>query len=44
MAFPVMRCSRILGLTANGKDFSLSLEMTIRGKAVFSYVAILHDH
>ena len=32
MAFPVIRCSRILGLTANGKDFSLSLEMTIWGK------------
>lgn len=30
--------SRILGLTANGKDFSLSLEMTIWGKAVFSFL------
>ena len=35
MAFPVIRCSRILGLTANGKDFSLSLEMTIWGKWYF---------
>ena len=35
--------SRILGLTANEKDFSLSLEMTIWGNAVFSYVTLLHD-
>ena len=32
MAFPVIRYPRILGLTANGKDFSLSLEMTIWGE------------
>ena len=32
MAFPVIRYPRILGLIANGKDFSLSLEMTIWGE------------
>ena len=38
MAFPVIRYPRILGLIANGKDFSLSLEMTIWGKkAVFLF-------
>ncbi len=43
MEYGVSRCPRILGLTANEKDFSLSLEMTIRGKEVFSYTALLHD-
>ena len=38
MAFPVIRSSRILGLTANEKDFSLSLKMKIWGKAVFSFL------
>ena len=38
------RYPHIFCLTANEKDFSLSLEMTIRGKEVFSYTAILHDH
>lgn len=34
--------SRILGLTANGKDLSLSLEMMIRGKEIFSFLIPSH--
>ena len=44
MAFPVIRCSRILGLTANGKDFSLSLEMTIWGKRYSPFSSLVPSH
>ena len=30
-------------LTANEKDFSLALEMTVRGKAVFSHRFLSHE-
>mgnify|MGYP004437002185 CR=1 FL=1 len=44
MAFPVIRCSCILGLTANGKDFSLSLEMTIWGKRYSPFSSLVPSH
>ena len=44
IAFPVIRCSRILGLTANGKDFSLSLEMTIWRKRYSPFSSLATSH